>query len=69
MKAMAFDPGEFAITLTRKACGASMASICHSRSLAVEVMPALGRYAETWRRQTFEEMTAGEQPAQNWEST
>jgi len=69
MKAMAFYPGESAITATRKFCGASMESTCNSRPLAVEVLLDHGRYVEIRRRQTFEEMTAGEQPAKNREST
>ena len=60
MKTMAFYPDEFAITAIRKFCGAPMASPCNSRPFAVEVLLDHGRYAQIRRRQTFEEMTAGE---------
>jgi diaminopimelate decarboxylase len=36
--------------------------------LAAEVLLDQGRYAVVRRRQTFEEMIAGEQPAQSWNS-
>jgi len=51
------------------AYGASMASTYNSRPLAAEAMLDLGRYAVIRRRQRFEEMTAGEQPAQDWQTT
>jgi diaminopimelate decarboxylase len=45
-----------------------MASNYNSRPLAAEVLLDRGRYAIVRRRQTFEEMIAGEEPAQMWES-
>ena len=69
MKAMSFDPGESAITATRKFCGASMASACSSSPSAIEVLLHHGGHAGVRRRRTCEEMIAGGQPAQNWEST
>ncbi|HET6587521.1 MAG TPA: diaminopimelate decarboxylase, partial [Oleiagrimonas sp.] len=51
------------------AYGASMASNYNSRPLAAEVLLDRGRYAVVRRRQTFDEMTAGEQPARHWEDT
>lgn len=50
------------------AYGASMASSYNSRTLAAEVLLDQGRYAVVRRRQHFEEMIAGEQPARNWET-
>ena len=38
-------------------------------NVAAEVMLDRGRYALVRRRQTFDEMIAGEQPATDWEST
>jgi diaminopimelate decarboxylase len=49
------------------AYGASMASTYNSRPLAAEVMLDAGRYAVIRRRQTFEEMIAGEQAPQAWQ--
>jgi diaminopimelate decarboxylase len=46
-----------------------MASTFNSRPLAAEVMLDRGRYAVVRRRQSFEEMIAGERPADQWEST
>ena len=51
------------------AYGASMASTYNSRPLAAEVLLNNGRYAVVRRRQTFEEMIAGEQPAGSWQNT
>ncbi|UGB38411.1 diaminopimelate decarboxylase [Frateuria soli] len=48
------------------AYGASMASTYNSRPLAAEVLLDDGRYAVIRRRQTLEEMVAGEQSAQDW---
>ena len=50
------------------AYGTSMASTYNSRPLAAEVLLQDGRYAVVRRRQHFEEMIAGEQPARNWET-
>jgi diaminopimelate decarboxylase len=54
---------------TTGAYGAAMASNYNSRPLAAEVLLDRGRYAIVRRRQTFDEMIAGEQPVQTWEST
>jgi diaminopimelate decarboxylase len=43
-----------------------MASTYNSRPLAAEVLLDDGRVAVIRRAQTFEEMTAGEQPASEW---
>ena len=48
------------------AYGASMASTYNSRPLAAEVLVDGGRYAVVRRRQTYDEMIAGEQPAGDW---
>lgn len=50
------------------AYGASMASTYNSRPLAAEVLVDDGRYAVVRRRQTFEEMIAGEATDLNWQS-
>jgi diaminopimelate decarboxylase len=51
------------------AYGASMASTYNSRPLAAEILLDQGRYAVVRRRQTFEDMIAGEQAAHGWETT
>jgi len=51
------------------AYGASMASNYNSRPLAAEVLLDQGRYAVVRRRQTLEEMVAGEQAAHDWDAT
>lgn len=48
------------------AYGASMSSTYNSRPLIAEVMVDDGCYAIIRRRQTFEDMVAGEQPATSW---
>ena len=58
--------GELLMIRATGAYGASMASTYNSRPLAAEVLLDRGRYAIVRRRQTFVEMLAGEQPAQNW---
>ncbi|MGH8318386.1 MAG: diaminopimelate decarboxylase [Steroidobacteraceae bacterium] len=63
------EPGDLLMIKTTGAYGAAMASNYNSRPLAVEVLLDRGRYAVVRRRQTFEEMIAGEQSARNWEST
>jgi diaminopimelate decarboxylase len=63
------EAGDLLMIRTTGAYGAAMASNYNSRPLAAEVMIDRGRYAMVRRRQTFEEMTAGEQLAQNWDST
>ncbi len=50
------------------AYGASMASTYNSRPLAAEILLDRGRYAVVRRRQTFDEMIAGERPATDWEA-
>jgi diaminopimelate decarboxylase len=62
------EPGDLLMIKATGAYGASMASTYNSRPLAAEVLLDRGRYAVVRRRQTFDEMIAGEQPAQNWES-
>jgi diaminopimelate decarboxylase len=52
---------------TTGAYGASMASTYNSRPLAAEAMVERGRYAVVRRRQRFDEMLAGEQPAGDWQ--
>lgn len=44
-----------------------MASTCNPRSLAAEVLVDAGRHAIVRRRQSFDEMIAGEQPAGEWQ--
>jgi diaminopimelate decarboxylase len=63
------EPGDLLMVRTTGAYGAAMASNYNSRPLAAEVLLDRGRYAIVRRRQTFDEMIAGEQPAQNWDST
>jgi diaminopimelate decarboxylase len=43
-----------------------MASTYNSRPLAAEVLVDDGRYAVVRRRQSFEDMVAGEQPVADW---
>jgi diaminopimelate decarboxylase len=62
------DQGDLLMIKTTGAYGAAMASNYNSRPLAAEVLLDRGRYAVVRRRQTFEEMTAGEQPALKWAS-
>ncbi|MDQ2702539.1 MAG: diaminopimelate decarboxylase [Pseudomonadota bacterium] len=50
------------------AYGASMASTYNSRPLPAEVLVDGDRYAVVRRRQTFDEMIAGEQPAREWKT-
>lgn len=61
--------GDLLLIRATGAYGASMASTYNSRPLAAEVLLDQGRYAVVRRRQHFEEMIAGEQPARNWETT
>ncbi len=60
--------GELLLIKATGAYGTSMASTYNSRPLAAEVLLRQGRYAVVRRRQHFEEMIAGEQPARNWET-
>jgi diaminopimelate decarboxylase len=59
-------PGDLLAFQGTGAYGASMASTYNSRPLAAEVLLDNGRYAVIRRRQTFDEMVAGEQSAQDW---
>ena len=61
--------GDLLMIKATGAYGASMASTYNSRPLAAEVMLDNGRYAVIRRRQTFEEMIAGESPATDWQTT
>jgi diaminopimelate decarboxylase len=63
------EAGDLLMIRTTGAYGAAMASNYNSRPLAAEVMIDRGRYAVVRRRQTFEEMIAGEQRADTWDST
>ncbi|MBD8897602.1 diaminopimelate decarboxylase [Rhodanobacter sp. DHG33] len=51
------------------AYGSSMASTYNSRPLAAEVLLDRGRFALVRRRQTLDDMLAGEQSAGQWETT
>jgi diaminopimelate decarboxylase len=59
--------GDLLLIKATGAYGASMASTYNSRPLAAEVLLDRGRYAVIRQRQTFEQMTAGEQPARDWQ--
>lgn len=59
--------GDLLAILGTGAYGASMASTYNSRPLAAEVLVDAGRYAIVRRRQTLDEMMAGEQPARDWQ--
>jgi diaminopimelate decarboxylase len=63
------EAGDLLAILATGAYGASMASTYNSRPLAAEVLVDEGRYAVVRRRQTLEEMVAGEQPAGEWLTT
>lgn len=60
------ESGDLVAILGAGAYGASMASTYNSRVLPAEVLVDAGRYAVVRRRQTFDEMLAGEQPAAHW---
>ncbi|WNL46866.1 diaminopimelate decarboxylase [Dyella sp. BiH032] len=60
--------GDLVLIRTTGAYGAAMASTYNSRPLAAEVLLDSGRHAIVRRRQSFEEMVAGEQPARDWET-
>ena len=60
------DAGDLLAIGTAGAYGASMASTYNSRPLAAEVLVDDGRYALVRRRQSLEDMIAGEQPAGDW---
>jgi diaminopimelate decarboxylase len=63
------EPGDLLMIRTTGAYGAAMASNYNSRPLAAEALLDRGRYAVVRRRQTFDEMIAGEQAARSWYST
>ena len=60
--------GDLMLIRTTGAYGAAMASTYNSRPLAAEVLLDRGRHAIVRRRQSFEDMIAGEQPARDWET-
>ncbi len=60
--------GDLLMIRSTGAYGASMASTFNSRPLVAEVLLDHGRYAVVRRRQTLEEMIAGEQPATAWQT-
>ncbi len=60
------DAGDLVAILGAGAYGASMASSYNSRPLPAEVLVDGDRYAVVRRRQTFDEMIAGEQTAMDW---
>lgn len=60
------DAGDLLAIGATGAYGASMASTYNSRPLAAEVLVDGNRYAVVRRRQTLDEMIAGEQPAGDW---
>lgn len=62
----ACDAGDLVAILGAGAYGASMASSYNSRPLPAEVLVDGDRYAVVRRRQSFDEMIAGEQPANDW---
>jgi diaminopimelate decarboxylase len=62
------EAGDLLMIKTTGAYGAAMASNYNSRPLAAEVLLDRGRFAVVRRRQTFEEMIAGERPARSWDS-
>jgi diaminopimelate decarboxylase len=62
------DAGDLLLIKDTGAYGASMASTYNSRRLAAEVLIDDGRYAVVRRRQTFDELMAGEQPADDWQT-
>ena len=61
------EAGDLLLIRNTGAYGASMASTYNSRPLAAEVMLDDGRFAVVRRRQTFDEMMAGERAATDWE--
>jgi diaminopimelate decarboxylase len=63
------EAGDLVAILGAGAYGASMASTYNSRPLAAEVLVDGDQYAVIRRRQTLEEMFAGEQPATVWSHT
>lgn len=62
------EAGDLVAILGAGAYGASMASTYNSRPLLAEVLVDEGRYALVRRRQSFEDIIASEQPANDWRS-
>ena len=62
------EAGDLVAILATGAYGASMASTYNSRPLPAEVLVDEGRYALVRRRQSFDDIIAGEQPARDWRS-
>ena len=62
------EAGDLVAILGAGAYGAAMASTYTSRPLAAEVLVDDGRYAVVRKRQSFDEMIAGERPATNWKT-
>jgi diaminopimelate decarboxylase len=62
------EAGDLVAILGAGAYGASMASTYNSRPLAAEALLDAGRYAVVRRRQTVDELLAGECPAADWET-
>lgn len=60
------DAGDLVAILGAGAYGASMASSYNSRPLPAEVLVDGDRYAVVRRRQSFDEMIAGELPTKDW---
>ncbi|HET8899433.1 MAG TPA: diaminopimelate decarboxylase [Rhodanobacteraceae bacterium] len=60
--------GELVMIRTTGAYGAAMASTYNARPLAAEVLLDQGRYAVIRRRQSLDEMMAGEHAADRWET-
>jgi diaminopimelate decarboxylase len=60
------EAGDLLAIRATGAYGASMASTYNSRPLAAEVLVDGNRYAVVRRRQSFDEMIAGEEPAGHW---
>ncbi|WP_240732531.1 MULTISPECIES: diaminopimelate decarboxylase [Dyella] len=61
------EAGDLVMIRTSGAYGSSMSSTYNSRPLVAELLLDEGRHAIVRRRQTFEDMIAGEQPAR-WET-
>ena len=62
------EAGDLVAILGVGAYGAVMASTYNSRPLAAEVLVDDGRYALVRKRQSFDEMIAGEYPATDWKT-
>lgn len=62
------EAGDLLAIRATGAYGASMASTYNSRPLAAEVLVDGDRYAVVRRRQSFDDMIAGEQPAGDWKT-